>query len=78
MASIAIEPGDPTIPAHLDGSIERPRKWLRTFRRGGTDEFMFAAFCEHICGSFETHPAPALEREITTIAVRNTTLHQRV
>jgi len=54
----AIEPGDPTIPAHLDGSIEKPRKWLQTFQRGGTDEFMFAAFCEHICGSFETHPAP--------------------
>jgi len=54
----AIEPGDPTLPAHIDGSIETPRKWIRIFRRGGTDEFMFAAFCDHICRSFETYPAP--------------------
>ena len=26
----------------------------RTFQRGGTDEFMFASFCN----SFDTHPAP--------------------
>jgi hypothetical protein len=55
---IAIEPGDPTIPAHVDGSVERPGKWIRIFRDGGTDKVQYAAFCEQVCTSIEQHPGP--------------------
>ena len=32
---LAVEPGDPQIPAHIDGSVERPRRWIRTIQNSG-------------------------------------------
>jgi hypothetical protein len=32
----AIEPGDPDLPDHARGSVERPRRWIRCLRAVGT------------------------------------------
>jgi len=52
----AIEPGDPNVPAHIDGSIQRPRKWIRIHRNLATDGFVFADFMDHVCSNIEQNP----------------------
>ena len=32
---IAVEPGDERLPPHLDGSLERPRRWIRVVQNQG-------------------------------------------
>ena len=50
---VAVEPGDPQIPAHIDGSIEKPRRWLRVLRNQGTTVEVFHDFIDHICTDIE-------------------------
>eukprot|EP00545_Synedropsis_sp_CCMP1620_P001620 CAMPEP_0119009600 /NCGR_PEP_ID=MMETSP1176-20130426/4479_1 /TAXON_ID=265551 /ORGANISM="Synedropsis recta cf, Strain CCMP1620" /LENGTH=115 /DNA_ID=CAMNT_0006962143 /DNA_START=231 /DNA_END=574 /DNA_ORIENTATION=+ len=46
---IAIEPGDPRLPAEDEGSVEKPRKWIQLFRFNGCNKERFVAFCEMMC-----------------------------
>jgi hypothetical protein len=55
---MAIEPGDPTLPANIDGSREKPRRWITARQVAGTSAIDFSAFCNTVCTSIETHPAP--------------------
>jgi transposase len=54
---MAIEPGDPTLPANVAGSIVNPRRWISVRDVSGTNAFDFAAFCDDVCTDIETHPA---------------------
>jgi len=38
---LGIEPGDPQIPEHMDGSLEKPRRWVRVLQNHGTTVEVF-------------------------------------
>lgn len=44
----AIEPGDPALPPHVRGSLDRPRRWIRCLRAVGTTTIIFRDFCDTI------------------------------
>ena len=50
-----MEAGNPNIPAHLDGSLQRPRKWLRLTIEN-VDQFIFGGFVNEILHNIEQHP----------------------
>ena len=52
---MAVEAGNPNIPNHLDGSVARPRKWLR-MTTDNVDQFIFGGFINEILTNIETHP----------------------
>lgn len=54
----AVEPGDPRLPPHMDGSVQKPRRWIRVTRLSGTTATTFADFCDYICTDIETNPIP--------------------
>jgi transposase len=55
---LGIEPGDPTLPPDVDGSVGNPRRWCWIRDVSGTNAIDFAAFCDRICTNLEQHPAP--------------------
>jgi hypothetical protein len=54
---MAIEAGNPNLPPHVDGSIDRPRRWIRILELEGTSAATYADFCEHVCASIEQSAA---------------------
>jgi transposase len=44
----AIEPGDPNVPDHLDGSLARPRRWFVANDSEGTTAIQFCEFLETV------------------------------
>ena len=52
---LAIEPGDPRLPANVDGSIENPRRWLK-ITVANIDQHVFADFCDETCRDLENNP----------------------
>ena len=55
---MAVEPGDPNLPANVDGSIQNPRHWIQVRKVAGTTALDFANFLNYVCGELETpHPA---------------------
>ena len=52
---LAIEAGNPNVPSHLDGSIQRPRKWLR-MTIDNVDQFIFGGFVNEILHNIEQFP----------------------
>ena len=54
---VAVERGNSSIPVHLDGSIERPRKWMRLTVEN-IDQFIFGGFINEILDNIETHQVP--------------------
>lgn len=61
---IAIEPGDPALPAHILGSTHRPRRWFRITRNANVDQHLFADFLDEICTSIEADPKPVDDSRI--------------
>ena len=49
----AIEPGDPRLPPHVRGSVQRPRRWIWCIQGCGTTINIFRDFCDHICTEIE-------------------------
>lgn len=41
---LGIEPGDPNIPAHLDGSLANPRRWFQVLMVSGIKNLIFHNF----------------------------------
>ena len=50
---LGIEPGDPQVPPHIDGSVEKPRRWVRVLQNHGTTIEVFRDFIEEICTEIE-------------------------
>ena len=55
---LAVEPGDPNIPANQIGSIEHPRTWYKVVD-GNVDQFVYAEFIDEICSDIEQNPLPS-------------------
>ena len=55
---LAIEPGDPRLPAATRGSVANPRRWIEVLRTAGTTAWTFAQFIDKICTDMEQNPAP--------------------
>ena len=58
---VAVEPGDPGLPDNMDGSIARPRRWIRVLRLAGMPGSIFADFCNQVCTDIENNPIPGLD-----------------
>jgi len=50
---IGVEPCDERLPAHLDGSLERLRRWIRSILNQGTTIEVFTDFIDSICSDIE-------------------------
>ena len=57
----AIEPGDPRLPPHVRGSVDRPRRWIRCVRATGTTTNIFRDFCDYVCRDIETNNIPGTD-----------------
>ena len=55
---LAFEPGDPTLPDNVDGSLANPRRWFEVHHTSGTTAFMFRNFVNNICTDLEENPVP--------------------
>jgi DDE superfamily endonuclease len=55
---MAVEPGDPALPAGIWGSVEHPRRWFTVKDTAGTSAVEFADFCELVCSDIESQPLP--------------------
>jgi len=51
----AIEPGDPTLPANVCGSVGHPRRWIRCIWNIGISNNTFQDFCEYVCSDIEVN-----------------------
>lgn len=53
---LAVEPGDPALPAHVNGSVEWPRMWARVSTDVGTTADTYKAFLEQdVMDTFPPH-----------------------
>ena len=50
---LGIEPGDPHVPPHIDGSVEKPQRWVRVLQNHGTTVEVFHDFINTICREIE-------------------------
>ena len=55
---MGVEPGDPRLPPHVDGSRERPRRWYWVRPVTGTTALDFSNFLNDVLTQLEQHPAP--------------------
>jgi hypothetical protein len=58
---IGIDPGDPKLPAHIGGSIERPGQWIQVVRGSGTTVLVFSQFVTMINQAIETRTLGLLQ-----------------
>jgi len=56
---MAVEPGDPRLPPHVDGSKERPRRWYLIRPVTGTTALDTRNFLNTILTNLENNPAPS-------------------
>ena len=54
---LAVEPGNPHLPAHIYGSIQNPRKWWQ-LTVDNVNQVVFADFVDVICTDIEQNPIP--------------------
>jgi hypothetical protein len=52
-----IEAGNPNLPPGVEGSLQRPRRWIKITYEN-CDQFIFGQFCEEVCHDLEANPAP--------------------
>ena len=70
---LAVETGDPAIPAGVIGSVSRPRVWARVTTEPGTSAMAYCAFVEHVLNTYDVIANPALHR---TLIHDNLTSHK--
>jgi hypothetical protein len=68
---LAIEPGDPNLPAHVQGSVQRPRRWFRVSTDIGTTTEVYKDYLRH--DLFDRMPA---NEPMRTILHDNLTSHK--
>ena len=54
---LVFESVNANIPVHMDGSIEKPRKWFR-LTVDNVDQFIFGGLVNEILNKIEKHPLP--------------------
>jgi len=54
---LAVEPGDPLLPPDIDGSIQRPRRWIHV-SQVNCDQFVFGDFIDTMLLNIELHHVP--------------------
>ena len=54
----AIDPGNPGLPGHLQGSVQRPRRWIRVLVGRGTTITTYSSFLDSICSELEDYRIP--------------------
>ena len=52
-----IEPGNPNLPPHVDGSVERPRRWYH-ISQVNCDQYVFGDFIDSMLTDIEQNPVP--------------------
>ena len=55
---LAVEAGDPALPAGVRGSTSNPRRWLWILVKAGTNTIDFNDFVGFICEELENNPLP--------------------
>ena len=64
MASVnlimGVEPGNPDLPAHVRGSVDKPRRWFLLTTRN-CDQHLFGDFMEMLCSDIEQNPVPGTD-----------------
>lgn len=74
---VAVEPGDPRLPAGAYGSIGRPRIWVKVSYGAGTTASDFADFLEDdIIDELENNPLPGQGNMPRIFIWNNLTAHQ--
>ena len=54
---LGVEPGNPLLPPNVDGSIQRPRRWI-SVTQINCDQFVFGDFIDTMLIDIEQHPVP--------------------
>ena len=72
---LAIEPGDPTLPANTRGSIQCPRRWYRILQKKSVTAFEFADFISYMLSNIVTNPVPLQQQPSRTIMFDNLSSH---
>ncbi len=70
---LAVENGDPEIPAGVIGSVSNPRVWVRVTTEPGTSVMAYCAFVEHVLNTYDAIANLALHR---TLIHDNLTSHK--
>jgi transposase len=70
---LAVETGDPDIPAGVIGSVSNPRIWARVTTEPGTSAEAYRIFVEHVLDTYNVAENPALRR---TLIHDNLTSHR--
>ena len=72
---LAIEPGNPNIERHLDGSVERPRRWIHVSQEN-CDQWLFGDFMDMILRDIETNPVEGGYDDSRCVLWDNLVLHK--
>ena len=59
---MGVEPGDPNLPAHVDGSVQNPRRWIFITRESCNAQ-TFSIFIDQMCDDIENNPAGAFDHQ---------------
>ena len=54
---LAVEPGDPTLPNNVLGSVNHPRTWYK-ITDDNVNQYVYADFIDDICNDLEQNPLP--------------------
>ena len=54
---LGVEPGNPLLPPNIDGSIQRPRRWIHV-SQVNCDQFVFGDFVNTMLTDIEQNPVP--------------------
>jgi hypothetical protein len=64
MILLAVETGDPAIPAGQIGSVSNPRVWGRVNTVAGTSAQAYCAFVSHVLDTYDAVADPAVRRTL--------------
>ena len=77
MKVLAIETGDPDIPAGDIGSMRNPRVWARVTTKPGTSAEAYRISVEHVLDTYNLFTGQFTSADIVSFAVHRTT-HEMV
>lgn len=72
---LAVEPGDPALPANTLGSIQHPRRWWKILPQKDINAFEFADFVSDMISDVVKNPVPLPQQPARTIMFDNRDCH---